>query len=359
MTESMTRQVDRGIKAGIRICLSLFLVFSLCTASISQSINDVDRHSSGTTRGAQPEFGLYLDIRPAVVTVGDPVHLHLKSDLADFNEDNVLSVDFEPDEETWHVERDWRRVLSEDSTGGDKGWMAELRPFDMGDPDLPPVVVSLDIPGSGTVELRLDDYHITVNSVRQDTAEKDELYGLRNPVNPPVDRTGLWLSLIVIILVLLTGWFVYRRWKNRRLESGPDSAPEELLPPGLWALEELDRRSRLSVCRKGPVKITFTHVSEVVRIYLGRRYEINAMDLTTIELLNALAIHSPGNDVMRWVREFLEECDSVKFTTLEPPRDRWVTIWNDARLIVKMTTSAAELTGDPEPDNPLEQELGT
>ena len=333
--------------AGSRAQCMILLTALICShAFMAQAQVDDDGITSASTGPARSDLGLYLDISPQVVTIGDLVNIHLKSNHADSNEDQIIAVSFDSGDEIWHVERDWQRSLADDAHAGGKGWTAELRAFDTGEPALPAVIVSLDVAGSGTLKLILDEYQIPVNSVRQETDKHDELYGLRNPINPPVDWTGLWLALLVAFLRLSIGWLIYRRWSNRQVETGPETPLEELLPPGLWALEELDRRSRFSVCRKAPPKTIYTHVSEVIRTYLGRRYAINAIDMTTLELLSALAVYAPGDDVMRWVREFLEVCDQVKFTKYEPPRDQWINIWNDARLIVKVTTPSAELTGE-------------
>ncbi len=327
-----------------RIILSMALI---CSHVIMAQSQVDDAGLAGASIGPPgSDLGLYLEISPQVVTFGDLVNIHLKSNQADFNEDQIITVSFEPGVDIWHVERDWGRSLEDDIHTVGKGWTAGLRAFDTGEPALPAVTVSLDVAGSGTLKLTLDEYQIPVNSVRQESDKHDELYGLRNPINPPVDRAGLWVALLVAFLLLSFGWLIYRRWSNRQAETSSGTPLEELPPPGLWALEELDRRSRFSLCRKGPPKAIYTHVSEVIRTYLGRRYAISAIDMTTLELLNALAVYTPGDDVMRWVREFLEVCDQVKFTKYEPPRDQWITIWNDARLIVKVTTPSAELTGE-------------
>ena len=81
----------------------------------------------------------------------------------------------------------------------------------------------------------------------------------------------------------------------------------------------------------------------MIRLYLGRRYGVNAIDMTTMECLRALHVLQPGDDVLRWIQKFLDECDLIKFTTHEVARERWKMIWHDARMIVQMTTPAEEL----------------
>ncbi len=71
--------------------------------------------------------------------------------------------------------------------------------------------------------------------------------------------------------------------------------------------------------------------------------------MTTKECMIALKQRAPGDDVIRWVQSFLDECDTIKFTRIEPSADRWATIWNDARLLVQMTTLPDELAGAGRP----------
>ena len=147
-----------------------------------------------------------------------------------------------------------------------------------------------------------------------------------------------------IVAALMISVFLIARWLNGR-KRGAAQPTEPQLPPGLWALRELDLRSQLPVCQTGPAKAIFTLVSEVIRLYIGRRYGIAAIEMTTLETLQALHPVVQGDEVLRWLQQFLEECDMVKFTRQEPPRGRWVAIWDDARLIVKLTTSNEELGG--------------
>ena len=75
----------------------------------------------------------------------------------------------------------------------------------------------------------------------------------------------------------------------------------------------------MPICQTGPAKPIFTHVSEVIRIYLERRYKIPAIDMTTLECLHALQRSGLDSEVMRWLKEFFDQCDMVKFTKIDSP----------------------------------------
>jgi hypothetical protein len=90
----------------------------------------------------------------------------------------------------------------------------------------------------------------------------------------------------------------------------------------------------------------------VIRIYLGRRYDFPAMDMTSYECIVALKqkqdentgrIHGDGPaETTERIRRFLDECDFAKFTKFSLPPDRWTGLWDDAVAIVKHTTPPEE-----------------
>ncbi len=277
--------------------------------------------------------------------IGRPILLQLTWSDRAFRPEQVVGVTFEPPPpaEAWEVATAWRRDLA----GGVPAWKATLRPFELGRLQIPPVTVAWRGPG-GTTQTLLASLNpaVEVQSIRPPGARDTELVPLRDPHAVGRDWTWLWWLAAGLAAAALLGWWAWRKIRRR----GTVVAPvEPEAPPGLWALRELDRRSRLPVCMTGPAKVIFTLVSEVIRVYLQRRYGFAAIDMTTMECLRALQQQPVGGEVVRLTRDFLEECDTVKFTKMEPPRERWQTIWHDARLIVRLTTSADELGEAPDP----------
>ena len=55
--------------------------------------------------------------------------------------------------------------------------------------------------------------------------------------------------------------------------------------------------------------------------------------MRAIEILRELLANALESQGIAWPAK----------TTIEPPRERWATIWHDARLIVKSTTPPEEL----------------
>ena len=317
-----------------------------------------------TAAGAE---GLYLEAQPGSVHIGDSVRVSLRSRDAGFDAASVADIAFDLDPALWHLDAAWHR----DPTQGDAApWRATLRPFALGRQALPPVRVALreDDDRGDRTERMAEGTTITVLSIRADAdpgvaavglpsarrpdddgdgdpmALLGKLIGLRLPVFLPREWTPLlgWLAAVAVVAAALTAWFVWRR-RRATAETAPVEPP---LPPGLWALREIERRRRLPICRIGPPKAVFTSASQLIRLYLVRRWGVDAIEMTTLECLWALESHGVESDLCHAVRVFLEECDAVKFAKAEPPRERWTTVWDDARLIVSRSTPPHELAPD-------------
>lgn len=283
----------------------------------------------------------FIEVQKGNYFIGSPVEIHLQAIDAAFDGARIIGVKSSPDSSKWEQVIDWRLDYSRTDAKGAPRWSALLKPFETGSVTLPDVVVTWKSASGDPLIGRVQGPAVRVESKVQNPLAA-QLSPLREPMKVDADWTWVYEALAIVAVATIAALLAYRWWKRRGKSAAP---PEPELPPGLWALHEIDRRSRLPVCASGPAKPIFTLVSEVVRLYLERRYGISAIDMTTKECMLALQQRAPGDDVIRWVQSFLDECDMIKFTRIEPSSDRWATIWNDARLIVKMTTPDSELSG--------------
>ena len=294
--------------------------------------------TSATQSRRDPGFHLSLDLNEA--HIGDTVKVRLEVRDPQITPERIEGVEFAPDAEKWHLEAPFHRDWTDQ--GKKPGpWQSIVRPFDTGTLAIPPLKVTYHDASGTQAAAYTTTATLKVLGLRPANSQSLTLIGMRDPAEIPRDWSGLITAAVVLALCALAVWAGLRWWSRRKIAAIISREPE--LPPGLWALRELDHRSRLPVCQNGPAKPIFSHVSEVVRLYLGRRYGVSAIDMTTFECLQALHSLHLGSEVLCWIRDFLDECDLVKFTTIEPSRERWQTIWHDARLIVKMTTPQEEL----------------
>lgn len=323
------------------IARTLLAAFVWCAAARAFADDPAGAATPSSDASTTVTTEFVVEVEKGNYFIGSPVEIHLQPVDPNFDISRIIAVASKPETAKWEPAIDWRLDYSRMDARGAARWSALFKPFETGSVALPDAIVTWKPPSGDPITRRVRGPAVRVESKILDP-NKAQLSPLRDPIKVDADWTWVYEGVAALGLAIAIGLLAYRWWRRR----GKLSARHEPeLPPGLWALHEIDRRSRLPVCASGPAKPIFTLASEVFRLYLERRYGISAIDMTTKECMFALQQRAPGDDVIRWVQSFLDECDTIKFTRIEPSPDRWATIWNDARLIVRMTTPPAELTG--------------
>lgn len=151
------------------------------------------------------------------------------------------------------------------------------------------------------------------------------------PAAPLAPRWPYWLALSLVIStgLVVAGWKVARR-------RGRAAAPP--LPPDLWALAELDRLEAMKLPEAGAVERFHTLLSDVVRSYLERRFDMRAPRQTTIEFLETMR-QSPQLTATQQelLRAFLSRCDLAKFARAMPSAEECGATAAMARRFVEQT----------------------
>jgi hypothetical protein len=78
-------------------------------------------------------------------------------------------------------------------------------------------------------------------------------------------------------------------------------------------------------------------MSEALREYLGRCYSINALDMTTAEVIRALAARGDLAGVIDALRDWLQETDLVKYAGESPEASEAQEVIDRARGLVDAT----------------------
>lgn len=145
-----------------------------------------------------------------------------------------------------------------------------------------------------------------------DTKEDAELEETMPPVDVLVKSYRLLWILGAALAVALLALLLFRplsRWL-RRERTAPAAPP---LPAHARALQALESLRREDLPNQGRGQEFHFRLSEIVRGYLGERFGVLALDMTSDELLAALTrVRAPGLDCRRF-EEFCREGDLVKY----------------------------------------------
>ncbi|MDP6685912.1 MAG: hypothetical protein QGI05_03065 [Candidatus Omnitrophota bacterium] len=157
------------------------------------------------------------------------------------------------------------------------------------------------------------------------------------PLKDPVEIAGgfPWLLLILVLLVaagILA--FIYFK-KKKHAEITEEVAPR---PPEEIAREELDALLAAGLIKKGMIKEHYIRLSDIIRRYIEARYKILTLDKTTWELYLEMRANKVKRKDIEEIRDFLENCDFVKFAKYIPTEKDHELSWNKAKEIIDTTT---------------------
>ncbi|MBA3029619.1 MAG: DUF4381 domain-containing protein [Desulfobacteraceae bacterium] len=173
-----------------------------------------------------------------------------------------------------------------------------------------------------------------------------DIHDIRDPllwgVNPLWKHYGLWiLAGILVLCGLIWAFWLWRRWRNNSLEIEtivPELSPED------WAKQQLDQ---LLVIMEVHPKAYYFGLSEVLRGYLAKRFGLEALEMTSEELIPRLVELKLDPEWTRQTKSFLVQSDLVKFagaatsTQGMETHDQWV------RRFVEITTPVVPVSEEP------------
>jgi hypothetical protein len=160
--------------------------------------------------------------------------------------------------------------------------------------------------------LRSDTASVTIASVLP--PKMTDIHGLAPAEDFP--NRLLWILPGLVALLAALAFFgrrLYRRWRSIREES---AAP---LPPWEEALAALDTMPWREWLETGQAKRYYYALSQVLKRYIERRFEFDAVEQTTTEILLSMRAHkTPMRDD---IGKFFTRYDLVKYAKWVPPTE--------------------------------------
>ncbi len=153
-----------------------------------------------------------------------------------------------------------------------------------------------------------------------------------------------WVLLALGVIALGVGIYYLVRY-IRRLRKGEEGTvnPELLRPAEEVALEKLDLIREAKIWQEGKTKQYHTELTDVIREYIGRRYEVSSTEKTSDETLHALKPLMDGQkELFERLRKMLTLADLVKFAKWNTTPDENESALLTAYDFVRETTPTAE-----------------
>lgn len=170
------------------------------------------------------------------------------------------------------------------------------------------------------------------------------------------DWTQKYFWFIVAALLVAAGFiFVYMKWlRHGRIPLMPVKKPT---PPYELAVKKLNELQGRQLWQQGAEKEYYTQLTDILRTYLNGRFGINAMEMTTPQIMAALSENKDiATEYSALVNSVLNEADFVKFAKARPLADENQRAFDDAVQFVELTKPVEKPEEENDKENATEKD---
>ena len=153
---------------------------------------------------------------------------------------------------------------------------------------------------------------------------------------PTVIAVGV---LLVVLLGIVVG-VVIKRWLDARKVVPID--PVDPRPAHVIAQSELAKLIAEDLPGQDRTDEYYVRLSEIIRAYLERRFQTNALEMTSDEIRAWARTSNFSSEILAGVDDFLEETDLVKFADFAPSASQLDTVTRVARGLIFLTQDRDE-----------------
>ena len=226
-------------------------------------------------------------------------------------------------------------IVTENEKGKTIKYESILTRFDSSQVTIPPIKIEYRTKRDTTLKSILSN-PVTFDVHTLKVSMQEEIKDIKPPI-----RLFNYLYLIyagIVLILLIAGYFIYRKYFKNKPQPIIKAEEEKILSHQL-ALRKLDELEREELWQKGFVKEYHTRITEIIREYFEKQFNLPALERTTTDSLNLLRRHPQGKKVLDITSQFLNNADLVKFAKYTPLENVNREMMTQARDIVTKTIS--------------------
>lgn len=195
-----------------------------------------------------------------------------------------------------------------------------LQPFEPGEHDLPPVKCLVS--GDTIVS---NKEHLVVDSIKVDA--KGEIKDYKPIVGVPFKLIDYipniiaryWWAWLIALAMIAFAIFAYFKWVKKGIN--PFKPEKKRLPPYEEAILALNNLKSRQLWQNGQHKEYYSQLTDILRVYIDRRFGINAVEMTSSEIMEQIKHNEEALQVKEQLSEVLEIADFVKFAKMQTLAD--------------------------------------
>lgn len=229
-------------------------------------------------------------------------------------------------------------------------YVVPLQSFDSGFYQIPPFEY---VSGKDTIKSN----SIALKVIPVKVGDNEEISGfmpVEEPLNPSIfDKLPDWIVdywWLLLLILLLVGVLVYLVVKYRQTGTIMPVKKKESSPFEV-AMSALKKLKDKKLWEQGLEREYFTELTEILRVYLQSRFHINAMEMTSRQILDTLNNDEELKNQRDYIRQILDIADFVKFAKLRPlPTENTEAYDNAVRFVEETRPTVTENSENEDAD---------
>ena len=197
---------------------------------------------------------------------------------------------------------------------------------------------------------------LKVTTVPVNVDDPEDFFDIKEVWKPPfvlADYYPLIFGILLILLLICLIGYIIKRLRNRKTTISELLKEELKIPPHELAIRELNEIKLQKLWQQGRNKEYYTQITDTLRRYIFRRFGINAMEMTSYEILDIITRENDARSVYDTLKQILQLADLVKFAKWRPLPDENDLSMAYSYLFVNQTKQE-ELTKPAEDDQDLQ-----
>ncbi len=190
---------------------------------------------------------------------------------------------------------------------------------------------------SGIIDTIISDYvFVRVATVAVDTTKPIK------PIKEPLGVPYSWKEfipyiiggIVLLVLIIAFTYFIMRR-KNKKPIVVERPKPKE--PAHIWARKELKTLEEEKLWQHNEIKMYYSRLTDILRLYLEYRYNWFALESTTEEIIENISSYHISEDAKEKLLMILEQGDFVKFAKMTPLPDVNMKVMENSYSFIDLT----------------------
>lgn len=211
-----------------------------------------------------------------------------------------------------------------------------LTMFDSGSYQIPPIEFKYSIGNDSAINsVFTNELYIKFLTLPVDTTKP--IKDIKPPLNVPFSIWDIIWYIVIPLMIIGLGLIAFFFINKRKPKVKEIQKFDPKIPAHIQALSDLEKLEEEKLWQNFKVKEYHTILSEILRLYLERRFEFPALEMTTSEIMDNISKMLSGSEILLNLRFILELADLVKFAKNIPYPEENIRAMDLAKDIVKNT----------------------